>query len=473
LYAGDLNAIQDQYADLTNLAQALSIASVAVGESGLIISRFGTGVLGIAGTLRVTSVINAIAGFQVNGVALASTHLSDSAALARLASPAFTGTPTAPTVAVGDNSQSIATTAWVKSQGYTGTTNVNLTGTPTAATAPVDTNTAQLATCAFVIGQAGATTPAMDGTATVGTSTRFARADHIHPTDTSRAPLASPGLTGAPTAPTPAATDVSTAIATTAFVRSILPAGIMAPYGGAAAPGGWLICDGTAISRTTYAALFAAISTTFGAGDGSTTFNLPDMRGRHAVGKNAATFATLGGTGGAETVVLTNAQMPIHSHSGVSGGSGTLTTGNDSPGHTHTFTTGTESADHTHSGTTGGRSVGHTHRMTDASWDFGTRTDATMTGTQRAVTDIGGRTGAVVTGGTYNVTTGGESTDHAHSFSTGGRSAAHTHSGTTDGENVNHTHTIASHTHTIANDGGGAAHGNLAPYLVVNYIIKT
>lgn len=55
-------------------------------------------------------------------------------------------------------------------------------------------------------------------------------------------------------------------------------------------PSGWLECDGSAVSRTTYAALFAAISTTFGAGDGSTTFNLPDLRGRTPLGKGATTF---------------------------------------------------------------------------------------------------------------------------------------------------------------------------------------
>jgi hypothetical protein len=64
--------------------------------------------------------------------------------------------------------------------------------------------------------------PAMDGTAAVGTSNRYARADHVHPTDTSRAPLASPALTGTPTAPTPAAGDDSTKIATTAFVTEAL-----------------------------------------------------------------------------------------------------------------------------------------------------------------------------------------------------------------------------------------------------------
>ena len=95
-----------------------------------------------------------------------------------------------------------------------------LTGTPTAPTAATDTNTTQLATTAFVLGQAGATAPAMDGTAAAGTATRFARADHVHPTDTSRAPLASPALTGTPTAPTPANGTNTTQIATTAFVRA-------------------------------------------------------------------------------------------------------------------------------------------------------------------------------------------------------------------------------------------------------------
>lgn len=61
----------------------------------------------------------------------------------------------------------------------------------------------------------------------------------------------------------------------------------------------WLLCDGAAVSRTTYAALFAVVGTTFGVGDGSTTFNVPDLRGRFPLGKaGAGTGSTLGGTGG-------------------------------------------------------------------------------------------------------------------------------------------------------------------------------
>lgn len=71
-----------------------------------------------------------------------------------------------------------------------------LTGTPTAPTASVNTNTTQVATTAFVVGQAASSSPLVDGTVAVGSSLRYAREDHVHPTDTSRAPLASPTFTG-------------------------------------------------------------------------------------------------------------------------------------------------------------------------------------------------------------------------------------------------------------------------------------
>jgi microcystin-dependent protein len=115
-------------------------------------------------------------------------------------------------------------------------------------------------------------------------------------------------------------------------------------YAGATAPSGWLLCAGQAVSRSTYADLFTAISTTYGAGDGSTTFNLPDLRGRVAVGKdnmdgtsaNRMTTggsgidgSTLGSAGGTQTHTLTTAQMPAHTHTdGWSGSySATLTCG--------------------------------------------------------------------------------------------------------------------------------------------------
>lgn len=79
-----------------------------------------------------------------------------------------------------------------------------------------------------------------------------------------------------------------------------LSCGIILPYSGSTAPGGFILCDGSAISRTTYSILFSVIGTTYGVGDGSTTFNIPDLRQRFPLGKAASgTGSTLGGTGGA------------------------------------------------------------------------------------------------------------------------------------------------------------------------------
>lgn len=122
----------------------------------------------------------------------------------------------------GDDGGGNATT--VKAVGGDGTFAVKaspaFTGTPTAPTAAANTNTTQIATTAFVLGQANSTagTIAMNGTQAAGTSNLYARADHVHPTDTSRAPLASPTFTGTPAAPTAAADTNTTQLATTAFV---------------------------------------------------------------------------------------------------------------------------------------------------------------------------------------------------------------------------------------------------------------
>lgn len=112
-----------------------------------------------------------ISGSNINSGTVSATYIDS--AIARLSSPTFTGTPAAPTAAV-------------------------------------DTNTTQIATTAFVVGQAGSANPLVNGTVAVGTSLRYSRQDHVHPTDTSRAPTASPTFTGTITTPLTTAGYVTT-----------------------------------------------------------------------------------------------------------------------------------------------------------------------------------------------------------------------------------------------------------------------
>lgn len=92
------------------------------------------------------------------------------------------------------------------------------------------------------------------------------------------------------------------------------PSGVVQGYAGTAAPSGWLMCDGTPVSRTTFSALFAAIGTAYGAGDGSTTFNLPDMRGRVPVGRSPGGKAEVDSLGDNEGLAQTLRNVK-HSHS--------------------------------------------------------------------------------------------------------------------------------------------------------------
>lgn len=167
----------------------------------------------------------------------------------------------------------------------------------------------------------------------------------------------------------------------------LVPTGSILTYAGSSAPAGWLVCDGQAVSRTTYANLFSALGTTFGTGDGSTTFNLPDLRGRfiryddnmgsHGISGVSSTGAAsrdtsrahgsaqgqatakngLAVTNNTVTSVGMNANA-THSHGVGAGnnfmyGSGTVTgAGTAHPGGnavTYASTTGSANIDHTHS----------------------------------------------------------------------------------------------------------------------------
>lgn len=95
-----------------------------------------------------------------------------------------------------------------------------------------------------------------------------------------------------------------------------LPIGAIVPYGSATAPTNWLVCDGSAVSRTTYSELFAIIGTSFGSGDGSTTFNLPNLKKRTPIGQDTSDtdFDTIGETGGSKTHTQTTDEVAPHTH---------------------------------------------------------------------------------------------------------------------------------------------------------------
>lgn len=113
----------------------------------------------------------------------------------------------------------------------------------------------------------------------------------------------------------------------------ILPPGTVIPYAGGSSPTGFLLCDGASVSRTTYSDLFAIIATTYGAGNGSTTFTLPDLRQRMIYGVSGSN--ALGTTGGSATRTLTTNELPAHTHTGTALTAGSHNHGVSDPGHTH------------------------------------------------------------------------------------------------------------------------------------------
>jgi microcystin-dependent protein len=140
----------------------------------------------------------------------------------------------------------------------------------------------------------------------------------------------------------------SSGATTATFAAGVgLPVGMITPFAGSTAPTGWFLCGGQAVSRTTYASLFAVVGTTYGVGDGSTTFNLPDLRGRTVAG-----IDNMGGTDagrldianssgtviGSQYVTLTSAQsgLPAHSHTNTATFTGTSASHGHSPNaHSH------------------------------------------------------------------------------------------------------------------------------------------
>ncbi len=227
------------------------------------------------------------------------------------------------------------------------------------------------------------------------------------------------------------------------------PAGIISQFAGETAPNGYLLCQGQAVSRTTYANLFNVIGTKYGSGDGSTTFNIPDLRGRVPVGLNPSDndFKTLGSKGGEKAHTLTVQEMPSHNHSA------TLTI-NSGGAHTHTASSNSTGA-HTHSVSGSAASAGgHSH-----TYGYGKSAYAGGSGYTVPVLDSYGK-------GDASTNSAGA---HTHSVSgTAASAGGHSHTITVNSGGAHaHTGTVS-----IGNTGGGQAHNNMQPYIVLNYIIK-
>ena len=155
----------------------------------------------------------------------------------------------------------------------------------------------------------------------------------------------------------------------------LVPTGSLLAYAGSAAPPGWLLAQGQAISRTQYAALFAAIGTTYGAGDGSTTFNLPNPQGRSVIGVGSAgqtNTYTLGQLYGEELHALATAELAAHTHAATSVVS--------DPGHAHSVTAA--------AGEVGYNDTGYA-QAANASVNTGTATTGVTVSTTNASTGSG------------------------------------------------------------------------------------
>lgn len=251
----------------------------------------------------------------------------------------------------------------------------------------------------------------------------------------------------------------------------------------------WVPCDGRALSRTTYNKLFSAIGTTHGAGDGSTTFNVPDLRGLFIVGAGQGSGLTnraLGSKGGAEAVALTDPnQLPSHTHTG--------TTDNGGVGHTHTVVgnTGSDGA-HTHTGTAAkgnennvDEKTGHYHLNNFLTQPAGDHTHNIKSNGGAAygpnncawyeTNDGYGVSGVIESSGSHQhwiySNTDNNSLPHQHPVSTSTQTpSAHTHtiSLTSSGASAtNHTHTF-----TTGATGASATHPNMPPFYALTYIIK-
>jgi microcystin-dependent protein len=306
-------------------------------------------------------------------------------------------------------------------------TSVTAFGTPTGI-APGSSNTAgsssNIARADHVHQLPGFGSPVSVSTGNAaGEAETFARSNHVHAIGTGAVSQSTMFAAGVVSDAALATDSVSTnKIAAGAVTKTKIeaaqqiPTGVIWAYAGSAAPTGWVLCDGAAINRGgVNADLFALLGTTYGPGDNATTFNVPNLNNRFIRG------GTPGTTGGADSVTLTTAQLPSHSHS-----IGTLTTAGGGQ-HSHTGTTSEEPA--------------HDHGMPNVAYTF-----------------TGSTTGLWLQGsGSGEIRTTAFADEPAHS-----------HTLTTSVES-DHTHTVSG---TTASTGSGSSVSTLPAFTAMRYIIK-
>lgn len=295
-------------------------------------------------------------------------------------------------------------------------------------------------------------------------------------------------------------------ISATGGSSSGIPIGTIMQYAGLTAPEGYLLCEGQALSKTDYAELYSVIGIYFG--ETETEFYLPDLRERVPVGRNSAkTGYTLGATGGTATVTLTVEQMPSHTHTQNSHNhtqnshshglnSHTHSVGAHSHGlNSHTHSIGAHSHglnSHTHSipalSGTAASAGSHTHVVSKRTSTYGSgqqsdwrciTAPASKNGdyTQTSKTESdGGHTHTVTTTASTTGAASG-STANSTAFTSGAASGSTANStafntGAASGNTATAIATNNATTATNNNTGGGEAHNNMQPYIVLNYIIK-
>ena len=253
-----------------------------------------------------------------------------------------------------------------------------------------------------------------------------------------------------------------------------IPSGAVMPFAMSEAPAGWLACRGQAVSRSDYAALFAAIGTTYGSGNGSSTFNLPNLRGQFVRGWNDSAS---GPDANREFGSVQASQNLAHNHTASTGSSGSHShsaSSGSAGSHSHTGTAA-EAGAHAHSGSA--QSAGSHSHSGSTSTDTHTHTIQAKSGTSGgAGPDVALSNSQPGSGGSWNnsdvVRAASDSHSHTLSINSGGAhthtlsinsNGAHTHSVSTNSTGA-HTHSVSvesagAHTHTVsvANDGGSEA----------------